>query len=410
MNKTIRFFIAISLSITYTVTLPDLSSAQNKNGNEDIITIEKENGGKKRIRDYGIEYGIFKTGKNNAITDVKGVKVGHITLNEGSDKRTGVTAILPHDGNLFQKKTPAAIYIGNGFGKLAGISQVQELGNIETPIVLTNTLSIAAGLDGIITYTLKNNERVYSINGIVGETNDSGLNNIIARYVKPEHVVQAIESATDGPVQEGVVGAGTGTVAFGWKGGIGTSSRVLPKDLGGYTIGVLVQSNYGGALEIDGVQIGKLLGHYSFQKSIENEALTEEEQNGNGSCMIIVATDAPLDSRQLERVAKRAFMALAKTGSSAANGSGDYVIAFSNYSENLIGSGEKVRSVKVLSNDEISPIFAATVEATAEALWNSLFAANSVEGERGGVPRKVEQIPVDKIIELIKKSKNIDLK
>ena len=224
---------------------------------------------KKRMRDYGIEYGIFKTGKNNAITDVAGVKVGQVTLYQGNDMRTGVTAVLPHGGNLFRQKTPAAVYIGNGFGKLAGISQIQELGNIETPIVLTNTLNIAAGLDGIITYTLKNNTKVYSVNGVVGETNDSGLNNILARYVKPEHVVQAIESATEGPVEEGVVGAGTGTVAFGWKGGIGTSSRVLPKDLGGYTIGVLVQSNYGGALEIDGVEVGRLLGHYSFQKSVE---------------------------------------------------------------------------------------------------------------------------------------------
>lgn len=364
---------------------------------------------KKRMRDYGIEYGIFKTGKYNAITDVKGVKVGHVTLFSGDDMRTGVTAILPHSGNLFRLKTPAAVYIGNGFGKLAGISQIQELGNIETPVVLTNTLSIAAGLDGIITYTLKNNEKVYSVNGVVGETNDSGLNRIVARYVTPEHVVQAIEEAKDGPVEEGVVGAGTGTVAFGWKGGIGTASRVLPKDLGGYTIGVLVQSNYGGALEIDGVEVGRLLGHYSFQKSVEAEALTEEEQNGNGSCMIVVATDAPLDSRQLERVAKRAFMALAKTGSSAANGSGDYVIAFSNYEGNLIDN-KTLRTTTVLSNDDISPIFAATVEATAEALWNSLFAANAVEGIRGDVPRKVEAIPVEKIVELIKQSNSINYK
>lgn len=364
---------------------------------------------KKRMRDYGIEYGIFKTGKYNAITDVKGVKVGQVTLYSGEDMRTGVTAVLPHSGNLFRLKTPAAVFIGNGFGKLAGISQIQELGNIETPIVLTNTLSIAAGLDGIITYTLKNNEKVYSVNGVVGETNDSGLNRIVARYVKPEHVVQAIEEAKDGPVEEGVVGAGTGTVAFGWKGGIGTASRVLPKDLGGYTIGVLVQSNYGGALEIDGVEVGRLLGHYSFQKSVEAEALTEEEQNGNGSCMIVVATDAPLDSRQLERVAKRAFMALAKTGSSAANGSGDYVIAFSNYEGNLI-NGKTLRTTTVLSNDDISPIFAATVEATAEALWNSLFAANAVEGIRGDVPRRVEQIPVEKIVELIKQSNSINFK
>ena len=394
-------FIAISLVAVFITVSSQSVKAQSATLK---ILDKKDVTEKKRMRDYGIEYGIFKTGTRNAITDVVGVKVGHVTLYDGKDMRTGVTAVLPHSDNLFRLKTPAAIYIGNGFGKLAGISQVQELGNIETPIVLTNTLSIAAGLDGIITYTLKNNDKVYSINGVVGETNDSGLNNILARYVTPEHVVLAIESATDGPVEEGVVGAGTGTVAFGWKGGIGTSSRVLPKDLGGYTVGVLVQSNYGGALEINGVEVGRLLGHYSFQKSVEAEAVTEEEQNGNGSCMIIVATDAPLDSRQLERVAKRAFMALAKTGSSAANGSGDYVIAFSNFRENLINSKEKVRTTKVLSNDEISPIFTATVEATAEALWNSLFAANTVSGERAGVPRTVEQIPVEKIVELLQKS------
>ena len=360
---------------------------------------------KKRMRDYGLSYGVFKTGKYNAITDVAGVTVGHVTLNQGDDMRTGVTAILPHQGNIFRKKVPAAIYLGNGFGKLAGYSQVKELGNIETPIILTNTLSIASGLDGLITYTINQpgNENVRSVNGVVGETNDGGLNNIRARYVKPEHVLQAISQAKGGPVDEGCVGAGTGTICFSWKGGIGTSSRVLPANLGGYTIGVLVQTNYGGILEICGVEVGRKLGDYSYRKSVENKAYNEEEKKGDGSCMIVVATDAPVDARQLERMAKRAFMALAKTGSFASNGSGDYVIAFSANPDNFV-EGEETHTVKVLDNDQMSPLFAATVEATAEALWNSLFAAETTKGVDGKV---IEALPVEKVVKMIKKEKGI---
>lgn len=360
---------------------------------------------KKRMRDWGLSYGIFKTGQYNAITDVAGVTVGQVTLREKDDMNTGVTAILPHSGNIFRKKVPAAMYLGNSFGKLAGYSQVKELGNIETPIILTNTLSIAAGLYGVITHTLAQpgNEGVNSVNAVVGETNDGRLNNMRARYVKPEHVLQAIEDAKGGPVEEGCVGAGTGTICFSWKGGIGTSSRVLPEDLGGYTVGVLVQTNYGGILEICGVEVGRKLGDYSYRKSVEAEAKKEEAKGGDGSCMIVVATDAPVDARLLERMAKRAFMALAKTGSFASNGSGDYVIAFSVYPDNMIVD-EEIHTMKVLDNDKMSPLFEATVEATAEALWNSLFAAETTKGFKGNV---IEALPVEKVVKMIKKEKGI---
>lgn len=361
---------------------------------------------KKRMRDYGITYGIFKTGEYNAITDVKGVTVGQVTLENDGDMHTGVTAILPHQGNIFRNKVPAAIYLGNAFGKLAGYSQVKELGNIETPIVLTNTLSIAAGLNGLITYTLQQpgNEKVKSVNAIVGETNDGGLNNIRARYVTQEHVLEAIEKAKGGPVEEGCVGAGTGTICFSWKGGIGTSSRVLPESLGGYTVGVLVQTNYGGILEIAGVEVGRKLNDYSYRKSVEAEAKKEEAKKGDGSCMIVVATDAPVDARLLERIAKRAFMGLSRTGSFASNGSGDYIIAFSTYQDNFVKSDTDTHNTVVLDNDNMSPIFEATVEATAEALWNSLFAAHTTKGANGTV---VEALPVEKVVKMIKKEKGL---
>jgi len=346
-----------------------------------------------RVRDYGIEIGVFKTGKNNAITDVAGVKVGQVTLIEGDDIRTGVTAIIPHEGNIFRNKVPAAIYVGNGFGKLAGYTQVKELGNIETPIILTNTLSIAAGLDALISYTLaqEGNSNIGSVNGIVGETNDGGLNNIRARYVKAEHVLNAIENAKDGRVEEGNVGAGTGTICFGFKGGIGTSSRVLPKSLGGYTVGVLVQSNYGGVLEVAGVPVGQLLGKYDYKNNVM--------QDVDGSCMMVVITDAPITSRNLERLAKRAIMGLAKTGGIASNGSGDYVIALSVAKENLINESSDYYCPKELHNESVSPLFLATIEATEEALLNSLFVAKSMKGYNG---RVVEELPVGKIIGAVK--------
>ena len=351
---------------------------------------------KKTLREHGFPIGIFETGKHNAITDVPGVTVGQVTCIEGDSIRTGVTAIVPHQGNIFRNKIPAAIYAGNGFGKLAGVTQVHELGNIETPIVLTNTLNVAAGIDGLITYTLQQpgNENVRSVNAVVGETNDGGLNKIQQRYVTPEIVLQALANAKPGPVEQGCVGAGTGTVAFNFKGGIGTSSRVLPKSLGGYTIGVIVQSNYGGILEIDGVQVGQKLNEYSFKNHVIPQANTAD-----GSCMMIVITDAPIDARNLERVAKRAMMGLAKTGGIASNGSGDYVIALSVAPENLIKDGQKMHTQTVLDNGEMSSIFAATIEATAEALWNSMFMAETTKGYKGKV---VEALPVEKVLEMLK--------
>ncbi len=350
---------------------------------------------KKTLREHGFPIGIFDTGKNNAITDVPGVTVGQVTCIEGDSIRTGVTAIIPHQGNIFRNKIPAAIYAGNGFGKLAGVTQVQELGNIETPIVLTNTLNVAAGIEGLISYTLQQpgNENVRSVNAVVGETNDGGLNKIQQRYVTPQIVLQALANAKPGPVEQGCVGAGTGTVAFNFKGGIGTSSRVLPKSLGGYTIGVIVQSNYGGILEIDGVQVGQKLGVFSYKNDIP------QSKSADGSCMMVVITDAPIDARNLERVAKRAMMGLAKTGGIASNGSGDYVIALSVAPENLIDDSKKMHTQTLLDNGQMSPIFAATIEATAEALWNSMFMAETTKGYKGYT---VEALPVEKVLEMLK--------
>lgn len=358
-----------------------------------IAGTQSESQAQKRLRDYGIKTGIFKTGEYNAITDVPGVTVGQVTRIEGEDVRTGVTAIIPHQGNVFQQKVPAAIYAGNGFGKLAGSTQVQELGNIETPIVLTNTLNVAEGISGLVEYTLAQpgNENVRSVNAVVGETNDGGLNNIRARYITKENVLEALSKAKGGPVEEGCVGAGVGTVSFGFKAGIGTSSRVLPKSLGGYTVGVLVQSNYGGVLEIAGVQVGQLLEHYQFQKNVM--------QDVDGSCMMVVITDAPVDARNLERMAKRAMMGLAKTGGIASNGSGDYVIAMSVCPENLINEKSKTYNPTLLHNDDMSALFLATIEATAEALWNALFAAEDIKGYNG---KEVKALPVEKVVEYIK--------
>jgi D-aminopeptidase len=354
----------------------------------------------KRIRDYGIEIGVLKTGENNAITDVEGVKVGHTTLVIADSVRTGVTAILPHSGNIFQLKVPAAIYIGNGFGKLAGYSQVRELGNIETPIILTNTLSVPIASDALITYTLglTDNENVLSVNSIVGETNDGWLNDIRGRHVKQEHVLGAIQNAKGGIVEEGNVGAGTGTICFRYKGGIGTSSRVIPEYFGGYTVGVLVQTNFGGVFEINGVPIAKELNNYPSQFKYDVD----------GSCMIVVITDAPLDSRNLERLAKRAIMGLAKTGGIASNGSGDYVIAVSTAKDNLIpySNDSLFNETKTLRNDVISPLFLATIEATEEAILNSLFAAETTTGKDG---HKILSIPIDKIIDIMKKYNRISM-
>lgn len=354
---------------------------------------------RKRAREYGIKIGVLSPGAYNAITDVSGVKVGHTTLQIGDSINTGVTAILPFQGNIFQHKVPAAIYTANGFGKLAGSTQVEELGNIETPIILTNTLSVSPAIDAVVSYTLQQpgNEKIQSVNAVVGETNDGELNNIRARHIRPQHVLQAIETASSGVVKEGNVGAGTGTVCFGFKGGIGTSSRKLPESLGGYTVGVLVQSNFGGVLQIDGVPIGQYLGKYSFANHLLN--------NVDGSCMVVIATDAPLSERNLKRLAKRAFLGLGKTGGIASNGSGDYFIAFSTNEGVRIphSSREKTVNTSILHNDHMSPLFMAAIEATEEAIINSLFTAQEVKGYHSTIPA----LPLDKVLPILKSHKAI---
>lgn len=354
-----------------------------------------------RLRDFGITPGVLPPGPYNAITDVAGVRVGHCTLIEGDSVRTGVTAILPHHGNIFQQKVPAAIYVGNGFGKLAGYTQVKELGSIETPIVLTNTLSVPAAIKALIDYTLAlpGNEDVRSVNAVVGETNDGRLNDIRGQHVRPEHVRQALAQARSGPVAEGNVGAGTGTVCFGWKGGIGTASRKLPPEAGGYTVGVLVQTNFGGVLQIAGLPVGQALGRYYMSRLLENRNPTD------GSCMIVVATDAPLEALQLERLAKRAMLGLARTGGIVSNGSGDYVIAFSTAPSLRIPHRPEspVLPRAVLHNDFLSPLFLAAIEATEEAILNSLFMAETMSGHQGCT---IEALPIESVLELWRRSRH----
>ena len=353
-----------------------------------------------RVRDISISPGILEPGPKNAITDVAGVKVGHVTVVEGRSVRTGATAILPHGGNLYQDKVPAAIFVANGFGKLMGLSQVRELGEIETPIVLTNTLAVPRAADAILDWTLgmAGNEAVRSVNAVVGETNDARLNDIRDRTLTPATILKAITSAQGGSVAEGNVGAGTGTVAFGFKGGIGTSSRALPESLGGYTVGVLVQSNYGGALMMDGVRIGEKLGQYYLKRHVDNAS-------ADGSIMIVVATNAPLSARNLERLAKRAVAGLARTGASMTNGSGDYVIAFSTH-EGVRRTAERragIHAYPELANGKMSPLFQAAVEATEEAIYNSLLMAETMESydEINDRPVRVEALPIDKVKALL---------
>ena len=353
----------------------------------------------KKSEELNIRIGVMQKGKLNAITDVAGIKVGHSTIIKADSVRTGATAILPHGGNLFQQKVPAAIYIGNGFGKLTGYSQVKELGNIESPIILTNTLNIATAIKAVVDYTLSqtDNRAVQSVNAVVGETNDGYLNDIRGQHVTIADVQNAITNAKAGAVEEGNVGAGTGTVCFGFKGGIGTSSRVLPQKLGGYTVGVLVQTNFGGVLNIDGVPVGKELKKYYLSDKLN--------ETPDGSCMIVVATDAPLDARNLEPLAKRAFMGLAKTGGIGSNGSGDYIIAFSTDSSLRIPHNAPDKLLQhVLSNEAMSPLFMATIEATEEAIINSLLAAETMKGKNG---RVVETLPMDKLKEIFKKHNRI---
>ena len=362
-----------------------------------------------RARDVGIAPGIFAPGPYNAITDVEGVLVGHATVGEGDRVRTGVTAIRPHGGNVFRDRVPAAMHVGNGFGKLLGVTQVRELGELETPVLLTCTLCVWKAADALTEWMLAREgmEGVRSINPVVGETNDGGLNDIRSRPITPEHVRAALESARTGPVEEGSVGAGTGTRAFGWKGGIGTSSRVVPGELGGYTVGVLVQSNFGGILSIAGAPVGRELGRYSFQGTApgsdtpfgadQGEGQGGEDE-GQGSIMMVVATDAPLSPLKLERVARRAMMGLARTGSFAGNGSGDYVIAFSTASGVRRG-GDEVLAVEEVANNRMSSLFLATVEATEEAVYNSLFKATTVSG----MGNTAEALPIDETLEVLRR-------
>lgn len=345
---------------------------------------------RRRARELGITPGVLPTGQWNAITDVRGVKVGQVTLIEGEDIRTGVTAILPHGENVFQDKVPAGIAVGNGFGKLMGFTQVDELGEIETPIVLTNTLAVPAAAEALIEWTLgqQGNEEVRSVNPVVGETNDGWLNDIRARAVTKASVLEALKNAGSGPVEEGSVGAGTGTVCFGWKGGIGTSSRVLPKSLGGYTVGALVQSNFGGVLQMDGIPVGKELGQYYLKDELDASA--------DGSIMIVIATDASLSDRNLLRLAKRGLSGLARTGASLSNGSGDYAVAFSTAEavRRMPERRSKVWAYLEVPNDLTSPLFQAAIEATEEAVYNSLCMAETMTGYRG---RTIHALPLEKV-------------
>ena len=356
-----------------------------------------------RAREAGITVGILPTGPLNAITDVDGVLVGHTTVIRGDNVRTGVTAILPHSGNLFSEKVPGAVFVGNGFGKLAGSTQVNELGEIETPILLTSTLNVPRVADFLIDYmlSLPGNEEVQSVNPLVAETNDGFLNDIRGRHVSRDDVFAAIKGAKSGPVSEGSVGAGTGTVAFGFKGGIGTASRKLPARLGGFTIGVLVQTNFGGVLTINGAPVGRELGRYYLKDEL---APADRRDSPDGSVIIVIATDAPLDARNLSRLAARAMMGLARTGASAGNGSGDYAIAFSTSADARIRPSNPrdpivPRTLKTLGNDATSPLFLAVIEATEEAIYNSLFKATTTSGKG----RTVEALPLDRTLEILRK-------
>jgi D-aminopeptidase len=375
-----------------------------------------------RAREIGVHVGVMQTGAQNGITDVAGVRVGHTTIIRGESVRTGVTAILPHAGNLFREKVAGAVFVGNGFGKLAGSTQVNELGEIETPILLTSTLSVPRVADAVLDYmlALPENSDVRSVNPLVAETNDGGLNDIRGRHVTREDVLGAIRNAHGGAVEEGAVGAGTGTIAFGFKGGIGTSSRKLPPALGGYTVGVLVQTNYGGVLTINGAPVGRELGKFYLKEELERAAAsgakarvdgrrgTISEDAADGSIIIVIATDAPVDARNLRRMAARAMLGLGRTGAAATNGSGDYSIAFSTAPEVRVrmraggrpGEASAPRELKLLSNDAMSPLFLAVIEATEEAIYNSLFRAQTMKGRAG---LTVEALPLERTLDILRK-------
>jgi D-aminopeptidase len=352
-----------------------------------------------RVSDLGLKVGILPAGPLDAITDVGGVAVGSTTIIRGDNIRTGVTAIVPHSGNLYREKVPAGIFVGNGFGKLTGTTQVDEMGDIETPILLTSTTSVPRVADALISYmlALPGNEDVLSINPVVGETNDGYLDDIRGRHISPEDVFAAIKNAKGGPVEEGDVGAGTGTVVFGWKGGIGTASRRLPASLGGYTVGVLVQTNFGGVLTIAGAPVGQTLGQYYLRKELNQAGSVKDK--ADGSCMIVVATDAPMLARNLKRLAARAWLGVARTGSSASNGSGDYAIAFSTAPKVRVRANDKAltRNVELMTNDAMSPLFLAVIEATEEAVYNSMLKATTMTGNG----HTVEALPIEKTVEIL---------
>ena len=356
-----------------------------------------------RAREAGVVVGVFQPGELNAITDVDGVRVGHTTVIEGDDSRTSITAIIPASGNLYTHPIPAWIYTGNGYGKMVGETQVREFGEIETPILLTCTLCVWSAANALKQWMYEQpGMGEHTLNPIVGETNDARVNNMWADPIQKEEVYAALNSASAGPVQEGSVGAGTGTQAFGWKGGIGTSSRVLPAQLGGYTVGVLVQTNYGGALSIKGAPVGRELGSYAYRDFLEPVADTDKE---DGSIMMVVATDAPLTARNLDRVARRAMMGLARTGSFASNGSGDYVIAFStNPNVRKPRVSEVPVPLEVLVNESMTPLFAATAEATEEAIYNAIFKATTISSSRG----ELRAIPLEDLMRVLGKYQSLN--
>ncbi len=397
-----RVFVVVLLLILTAGTLPAHSS---------VYTTTLQTKPRPRALEAGIKVGILPPGPLNAITDVNGVLVGHTTIIRGDNIRTGVTAVLPHNGNLFREKVPGAVFVGNGFGKLMGSTQIKELGEIETPILLTSTLSVPRVADALIDYMLNlpGNEEVQSVNPVVAETNDGFLNDIRGRHVTRDDVLAAIRNARAGSVEEGAVGAGTGTVAFGFKGGIGTASRKLPASLGGYTVGVLVQSNFGGVLTINGAPVGQELNRYYLKEQLTSSVDSNRTQHyrgvstADGSIIIVIATDAPVDARNLERMGARAMLGLARTGAAATNGSGDYAIAFSTAPDvrvKINSTGQSTtRNFNLLTNDAMSPIFLAVIEATEEAIYNSLFRATTITG-RG---RTVEALPLERTLEIIRR-------
>jgi D-aminopeptidase len=378
-----------SLAVATLLSIIGFAAAQSTSQNE-----------RSRVSDLGLKVGILPRGPLDAITDVAGVTVGQTTIIKRDNVRTGVTVVLPHSGNLYRERVPGAIFASNGFGKLAGSTQVDEMGEIETPILLTSTTSVMRAGDALISYmlALPGNEEVLSINPVVGETNDGYLNDIRGRHVAPEDVVAAVKGAKAGPVEEGNVGAGTGTVAFGWKGGIGTSSRRLPASLGGYTVGVLVQTNFGGVLTVAGAPVGEELGQYYLRKELQQADKAKDK--ADGSCMVVIATDAPLDARNLKRLAARAWLGVARTGGSASNGSGDYAISFSTAAQVRIHAtdGALTRSTEVMANDAMSPLFLAAIEATEEAVYDSLFKATTMTGNG----HTVEALPIEPTLKILR--------